>query len=158
MSEFAFRKINIDALEEDVLLPSDLYDPDPRGEQDVLSDAQQKSSEVRNLISRGDIAGALNTVLSDPPYGEGVDEAKDLTKNSLLLILNSTRASEIQGILKSLGQEQQDHLMAYIYKGMAAIGQGSDVSGSVLLNWHAQLTEVAGVGCIVRVMTDRRTL
>ncbi|KAK6910070.1 arp2/3 complex 16 kDa subunit [Kwoniella mangroviensis CBS 10435] len=158
MSEYAFRKINIDALDEDVLLPSDLYDPDPRGPDGVLSDAQRKAGEVRNLVSRGDIPGALNTILSEPPYGDGVDEAKDLTKNSLLLILNSTRASEIPTILKSLGQEQQDHLMAYIYKGMAAIGQGSDVSGSVLLNWHAQLTEVAGVGCIVRVMADRRTL
>ncbi|WWC70051.1 uncharacterized protein I206_103995 [Kwoniella pini CBS 10737] len=158
MAEYAFRKINIDALEEDVLLPSDLYDPDPRGPDGVLSDAQAKSTEVRNLISRGDIPGALNAILTDPPYGEGVDEAKNLTKNALLLILNSTRASEIPAILKSLGQEQQDHLMAYIYKGMAAIGQGSDVTGSVLLNWHSQLTEVAGVGCIVRVMTDRRTL
>lgn len=25
---------------------------------------------------RGDVAGALNTILTDPPYGEGVDEAK----------------------------------------------------------------------------------
>lgn len=77
--------------------------------------------------------------------------------------------------------------MAYLYKGMAAPGDGADVSGSVLLTWHEkvsaqqelrmkdletsrqypslwmgfadrQLTEVAGVGCIVRVMTDRRTL
>ncbi|WVR07103.1 hypothetical protein IAU60_004142 [Kwoniella sp. DSM 27419] len=158
MSEYAFRKIDIDALDEDVILPSDLYDPDPRGPDGVLGDAQSKSSEVRNLVSKGDIAGALNTILTEPPYGEGVDEAKSLTTASLLLILNSTRASEIPGIIKSLGQDQQDHLMAYLYKGMAAIGQGSDVSGSVLLNWHEKLTEVAGVGCIVRVMTDRRTL
>lgn len=25
---------------------------------------------------RGDIAGALNSILAEPPYGEGVDEAK----------------------------------------------------------------------------------
>ena len=57
-------------------------------------------------------------------------------------------------------------------QGMAGLGQGSDTSGSVLLTWHekvryilehrpranAQLVEVAGVGCIVRVMTDRRTV
>lgn len=57
---------------------------------------------------------------------------------------------------------------------MAALGGSSEASGSVLLSWHEkvgltrdvrncgeadrQLTEVAGVGCIVRVMTDRRTL
>lgn len=66
-------------------------------------------------------------------------------------------------------------------QGMSALSQGSDLSGSVLLTWHekvsailrpkacslpasldradgGQLTEVAGVGCIVRVMADRRTL
>jgi actin related protein 2/3 complex subunit 5 len=71
--------------------------------------------------------------------------------------------------------------MQYLYKGMAIPGWG-DISGSVLLGWHEkvsihlsmsgswkdmkrdanyyllflQLTEVAGVGCIVRAMTDRR--
>ncbi|WWD17248.1 hypothetical protein CI109_101686 [Kwoniella shandongensis] len=158
MSEYAFRKIDIDALDEDVILPSDLYDPDPRGPDGVLSDAKSKSAEVRNLISRGDTVGALSTILTEPPYGEGVDEAKDLTTTALLLILNSTRSTEIPAIVKELSPEQQDHLMAYLYKGMAALGQGTDVSGSVLLTWHEKLTEVAGVGCIVRVMTDRRTL
>ena len=63
--------------------------------------------------------------------------------------------------------------MKYLYKGMAMPGWG-DISGSVLLGWHEkvcgqlshrrtsltlrQLTEVAGVGCIVRTMTDRRTV
>ncbi len=58
---------------------------------------------------------------------------------------------------------------------MAGQGGANEVSGSVLLSWHekvsrfircpgspahspVQLTEIAGVGCIVRVMTDRRVL
>lgn len=48
----AFRKIDIDALEEDHLLPSDLYDPDPRGPDGVLADAQARSTEVRGLVSK----------------------------------------------------------------------------------------------------------
>lgn len=52
MSDTAFRKIDIDSFDEDVLTPSDLYDADPRGPAGVLSDAKQKSSEVRNLVSR----------------------------------------------------------------------------------------------------------
>ena len=40
-------------------------------------------------------------------------------------------------------------------------GAGSEGGGqamSVLLSWHEKLVEVAGAGCIVRVMTDRRTV
>jgi actin related protein 2/3 complex subunit 5 len=48
----AFRKINIDLLEEDVLLPSDLYDPDPRGPDGVMADAKNRSQEVRGLVSK----------------------------------------------------------------------------------------------------------
>ncbi len=48
----AFRKIDIDALEEETILPSDLYDPDPRGTEGVRADAQRKSGEVRGLVSR----------------------------------------------------------------------------------------------------------
>lgn len=138
-NEYAFRKIDIDALEGDILLPSDLYDPDPRGPDGALADAQARSQESRGQVSRwvahsrsppaplrgiagpmalfgllayaftgcwlrasacalavilrdgldreashqyskltcrGDIAGALQTILTDPPYGEGVDQAK----------------------------------------------------------------------------------
>ena len=32
--------------------------------------------------------------------------------------------------------------MAYLYKGMAALGQGSDVSGSVLLTWHEKVSHL----------------
>lgn len=29
---------------------------------------------------------------------------------------------------------------------------------SVLLSWHEKVVEIAGLGCITRVMTDRRTV
>ena len=52
MSDTAFRKIDIDALDEDVLSPSDLYDPDPSGPDGVLSDAKARSNEARGLVSK----------------------------------------------------------------------------------------------------------
>jgi actin related protein 2/3 complex subunit 5 len=93
---------------------------------------------------------------------------------TVVSILNSTKSSEINNVVKALSQDAQDTLMKYLYKGMGMPGWG-DVSGSVLLGWHEkvrlelvsyvnfltinlQLTEVAGTGCIVRVMTDRRTV
>lgn len=52
MSEYAFRKIDIDALDEDVLSPQDLYDPDPKGPDGVLADAKRRSNDARGLVSK----------------------------------------------------------------------------------------------------------
>ena len=109
--------------------------------------------------------------------------AQNLNLQTLVSILNSTKSAEVPNVLRSLSPDAQDTLMKYLYKGMAMPGWG-DVSGSVLLGWHEkvcctftpplrrplletfaderygrfQLTEIAGTGCIVRVMTDRRTV
>ncbi|TFY66774.1 hypothetical protein EVG20_g4314 [Dentipellis fragilis] len=154
-----FRKIDIDAYDEDVLLESELYEPDPRDPAQVIEEAKAKSVAVRSSLSKGDIPGALTTILDAPPYGPNVDEAKNLTLQTLVTILNSTKSTDIPNVVKSLSQDSQGTLMKYLYKGMGMPGWG-DVSGSVLLGWHEkiaiQLTEVAGTGCIVRAMTDRR--
>ena len=90
----AFRKIDIDQYEEDVLLEEELYEPDPRDPATILNETKQKATTVRgslsrcvgrirsvaiiklNLYYRGDIAGALSLVLDGPPYGPNVEEAK----------------------------------------------------------------------------------
>jgi len=153
----AFRKIDIDIYDEDVLLESELVEPDPRDPGTILSDAKSKSSQVRGFLSKGDIAGGLTLLLEDAPYGSNVDEAKAVTFSAIVLILNSTKSSDIPSIVRSLSQDAQDTLMKYLYKGMAIQGD-SEITPSVLLTWHEKLTDVAGTGCIVRVMTDRRTV
>ncbi|KAH0834158.1 actin-related protein 2/3 complex subunit 5 [Lanmaoa asiatica] len=151
----SFRKIDVDAYDEDVLQETELYDPDPREPAQILSDAKQKQLAVRSALNKGDITGALNVALESPPYGQTVEEAKNLTLHTVVSVLNSTKATDVPNVLRSLSQDEQDTLMKYIYKGMGMPGWG-DVSGSVLLGWHEKLTEIAGTGCIVRVMTDRR--
>ncbi|KAG0699625.1 actin-related protein 2/3 complex subunit 5 [Suillus ampliporus] len=153
----SFRKIDIDAYDEDVLLESELCEPDPREPAQVLSDAKQKQAAVRSTLAKGDIPGALGIALESAPYGPNVEDAKNLTLQTVVSILNSTKSSEINNVVKALSQDAQDTLMKYLYKGMGMPGWG-DVSGSVLLGWHEKLTEVAGTGCIVRVMTDRRSV
>jgi actin related protein 2/3 complex subunit 5 len=90
----AFRKIDIDVYDEDVLQESELYEPDPRDPSQVISDVKQNSAKIRSslakcisfiylraiahVVIRGDIAGALNIVLEYPPYGPNVEEAKVL--------------------------------------------------------------------------------
>lgn len=50
----SFRKIDIDQYDEDVLLESELYEPDPRDPAQVLSDAKQKAATVRQSLARYD--------------------------------------------------------------------------------------------------------
>jgi len=153
----AFRKIDIDAYDEDAFLDSELFEPDPRSPDQVLAEAKQKQTLVRSSLAKNDTVGALSIALENAPYGPGFDEAKNLTLQNVVSILNTTKATEIPTIVKSISQDAQDTLMKYLYKGMGLPGWG-DVSGSVLLGWHEKLTETAGTGCIVRAMTDRRTV
>ncbi|CDO69932.1 hypothetical protein BN946_scf184836.g6 [Trametes cinnabarina] len=159
--DVSFRKIDIDQYDEDALLVTELYEADPRDPAQALNDVKQKAAAVRSSLAKGDIVAALMLVLEDAPYGPHLDDAKvaslcaNLHLQTLVSILNSTKSSEIPGVVKALSTDAQDTLMKYLYKGMALPGWG-DVSGSVLLGWHEKLTEVAGTGCIVRAMTDRR--
>ncbi|OJD25950.1 hypothetical protein ACJ73_02673 [Blastomyces percursus] len=94
----------------------------------------------------------------------------------------------LEGVCAGDGRaERGDCLMKYLYKGMASHSSGSlspskksslspqstgfsQIQGrnlgeggggqqmSVLLSWHEKLVDIVGVGSIVRVMTDRRTV
>jgi actin related protein 2/3 complex, subunit 5 len=50
--EGAFRKIDIDQYDEDVLLDSELYDADPRDPAQVLDEAKQRAAAVRTSLSK----------------------------------------------------------------------------------------------------------
>ncbi|SOV02283.1 related to subunit of the Arp2/3 complex [Ustilago sp. UG-2017a] len=153
-----FRKIDIDQYDEDVISNEELVEPYPKSPEQALSDAKAKSTEVRTLIGRGDIAGALALILTDYPYGPNVVEAKTITLQSLLEIVNSTKSSDIPAAVKATSLDQRDALMKYLYKGLELGGEGEGINCAVLLGWHERLTEVAGTGCIVRAMSDRRTV
>lgn len=56
-------------------------------------------------------------------------------------------------IIFQLDSTQLDVLMKYIYRGFE---RPSENSSAVLLQWHEKVFNVAGVGCIVRVLTDRK--
>jgi len=48
----AFRKIDIDAFDEDVIHESELYEADPRDPSEVLDDAKQRQVAVRSLLAK----------------------------------------------------------------------------------------------------------
>ena len=48
----AFRKIDIDQYDEDILLDSELYEADSRDPTEVLDDAKQRQIAVRSFLAR----------------------------------------------------------------------------------------------------------
>lgn len=77
------------------------------------------------------------------------DHALTLTINVLL----SIKSSQIDQAVEALEQNDLlDVLMKYIYRGFEIPSEGS--SGH-LLQWHEKVFAKGGVGCIVRVLSDR---
>jgi actin related protein 2/3 complex, subunit 5 len=50
--EGAFRKIDIDQYDEDVLHDEELYDPDPRDPAQALDEARQRAQAVRGSLGK----------------------------------------------------------------------------------------------------------
>lgn len=67
-----FRKLDVDQYDADRVLPSELYQQDPRAPHQILADAQNKDKTVRGFIQRGDNQAALAEALrqGEWPYGE----------------------------------------------------------------------------------------
>ncbi len=72
--EAAFRKIDIDIYDEDVLQEEELYDADPRDPAQVLTDAKQKASAVRGYLSKYGCSQAVrfsNQLMLQGGYSRG---------------------------------------------------------------------------------------
>ncbi|KAJ3338896.1 hypothetical protein HDU93_008949 [Gonapodya sp. JEL0774] len=128
-----------------------------------------KLADVRGLIT--------SRALEEPiPYGERPElkAAKELAIASIIEPATATKTADIPAVVKQLYQQDPellDRLMKFVYRGMAGSGVGpaglvgpghiSGVSGqtsAALLNWHAAIVEVGGLGTISRVLSDRRIL
>ncbi|KAF2198176.1 Arp2/3 complex 16 kDa subunit ARPC5 [Delitschia confertaspora ATCC 74209] len=186
MATLNWRTINIDALDPDSPANFDLSTLTPDVASASTADVQSLAGQIRQLLRAGDNEGALQGALENPPYGAD-ERGKDIHLATVIEILQSIRQSEMSPILSRIysapgGTEALDVLMKYIYKGMAQSntantaktmtpqatgfsqiharggGEGGGQAMSVLLSWHEKLVEIAGPGCIVRVMTDRRTV
>jgi actin related protein 2/3 complex subunit 5 len=61
--------------------------------------------------------------------------------------------ADLAGIIDGLDQEQSDVFMKYLYRLMS-----KSSNCNLVLKAHAMLAEKAGMGCVVRVLTDRKTV
>ena len=71
----------------------------------------------------------------------------------VLRVLLSTKTNQVEECVKQLDNDQKDILMKYIYRGFEKPSEGSSAQ---LLTWHEKTFASAGLGCIVRVLTDRK--
>ncbi|ORX57051.1 Arp2/3 complex 16 kDa subunit ARPC5 [Hesseltinella vesiculosa] len=126
----SWRRIDIDQYDEDAYTEDEIMAEFEAGltPQQLEADAQTRTSDVRNLMNKGDLNAALVRSLEDPPYLRHIDQVKLASTQSVVDVLNAYRASDIETVVKGLKGEQRD------------------------------LTEVAGTGSIVRVMTDKRSV
>ncbi|KAJ2956757.1 hypothetical protein NQZ79_g7418 [Umbelopsis isabellina] len=153
----AFRRIDIDQYDEDIYTEDEiLADAESgRSPQEIESLVDARATDVRNLLTRGNINDALTKSLEDPPYGRHLENAKAKNIKTVIDVLNQFRSTDIPTAIKGLNVVQQDVLMKYLY---AALSKPEQFNSGMLLSWHEKLTEVAGTGSIVRVMTDKRTV
>lgn len=61
-------------------------------------------------------------------------------------MLNTTRSTDIAGVVQKLDASARDNLMKYIYKGMGVVEEGANCA--VLLNWHEKVR--GNVVCEIR--------
>ncbi|KAG1894558.1 uncharacterized protein F5891DRAFT_904298, partial [Suillus fuscotomentosus] len=63
------------------------------------------------------IPGVLGIALDSTPHGPNVEELlRNLTLQTVVSILNSTKLSEINNVVQALSQDAQDTLMKYLYR------------------------------------------
>lgn len=112
-------------------------------------------AEVNNLLLQKKNAEALKAALTNAPILSKNQATKDKAYAIVLRVLTTVKAAEVEKAVKALDKNEQDVLMKYIYRGFAEPTEGSS---AVLLTWHEKVLASAGLGSIVRVLTDRKTV
>eukprot|EP00095_Tigriopus_kingsejongensis_P005763 maker-scaffold51_size454968-snap-gene-3.31 protein:Tk05763 transcript:maker-scaffold51_size454968-snap-gene-3.31-mRNA-1 annotation:"actin-related protein 2 3 complex subunit 5" len=145
-SSNAFRRLDVDQFSEDNFKDE--------ADQPGVGGANLEGGQIMSLIQGGKQSEALKNILSNAPMGssKSQDEKNAALQLVLKVLLSVKPQSQVEALVKQLDNDQRDVLMKYIYRGFEIPSEGSSAH---LLLWHEKVYEVAGVGSIVRVLTDR---
>ena len=123
----------------------------------IQQEVLQRSKSVQMLLSQKKNLEALKVSLQSPPV---------LTKNEAIksenytIVMNAiqsiTAKSDVCSAVESLSSDENDVLIKYIYKGLET--SKTSMLLSLLLEYHSQLIRVAGDGCVLRALADRKTV
>lgn len=116
-----------------------------------------RQQQIERCIGSGQFDAALRAALGPPPHGAAgyADNpaAKDLALKGLSTAILGTKDGSVDEVLEALSPAEHDTLMKLLY---AALAQVTDAqTSSALFKWHEKLTQKAGMGSIMRALTDQ---
>lgn len=139
----AFRKIDVDQYNED-----NFKDDEQENQQQLIGIDE---GEINQLLLNQKNVEALKICLENAPLMTKNQQVKDQAMQITLRVMLSIKPSQIDSALEGFDPDLSDTLMKYIYRGFEF---PSDGSSGHLLQWHEKVFAKAGVGSIVRVLTD----
>ncbi|KAM3725362.1 Actin-related protein 2/3 complex subunit [Dirofilaria immitis] len=142
----SYRKLDVDAFDPEKFVDCEDVETPGIGPDERL---------VNQLLQSAKLQEALKASLSNPPLKCKNQAIKDRTTALVTKVLMNVKTADIEGIVKSLTDEEVNLLMKFIYKAMDT--QADNVTCQYLLSWHAQILARGGYGAIIRVFCDRQS-
>lgn len=140
-----FRKFDVDELDEERFQDDHAETTESSG---------PSESEIQNLLNAKKNADALKLLLTNPPFSAGQKE-KSQAFSLVLRVLSQFKTADIDSTMKQLSTKETDVLLKYIYRGFS---EPSDNTCGTLLHWHEKVVANGGLGSIMRVLTDRKSV
>ena len=96
----------------------------------------------------------LDTLLASAPAGSKDAAAKTAHADQVFQALDKIADSKIDVTIDAMTPDHGDVLLKYVYKGLETPSDRT----AALFKWQAKLSDKFGVGSIVRVLSDRKTV
>ncbi|KAL2116409.1 hypothetical protein VTJ04DRAFT_8577 [Mycothermus thermophilus] len=132
-------------------LESPVYDNGGANTEAVRDAALQTVVEVLQSIKASDMTGVLRAIYDSPGGSELVDVLMKYLYKGMASASNPSTAPRTPTRVTP-----QPTGFSQIAPRPGASAESTGAAMSVLLSWHEKVVEVAGLGCIGRVMTDWR--
>ncbi|CAA7034713.1 unnamed protein product [Microthlaspi erraticum] len=115
----------------------------------IIARIETKSRTIESLLKQYKHVEALKTALEGSPPKTLDERCK--SANWIVVHRALMAIKDIDGMLNALDVEYYDTLMKYLYRGLST---GDRPTCDQCLKIHEKLTERAGLGCILRCLTD----
>ncbi|ORX76445.1 Arp2/3 complex 16 kDa subunit ARPC5 [Anaeromyces robustus] len=123
---------------------------------DNLAKYNSLCDDVKSNILKGDLSSAIKRAVSEAFISKKApQDIRERCISTVIEAMCAVKTLEIPTIVKQLTNDELDILMKFVYVGMAS---PEVYNSSILITWHEKIVNVAGLGCIVRVLTDRNTV